>query len=137
MLAAPYIARGTLRVGSFVSPTWQAAASNAGAAKPIRYRPAIALVTAPKTPWNGVSRWKEVARCQSTVPARTGMRIDSNASPADANAMGIATRVAHFTPIRLTTVKTRTIAHARRWIGTNGRYHSCRAVAERIAVRPH
>ena len=30
------IARGTLRTGSIVSPTWQAAASNAGAAKPIR-----------------------------------------------------------------------------------------------------
>jgi hypothetical protein len=30
------IARGRLRTGSFISPTWQAAASNAGAAKPIR-----------------------------------------------------------------------------------------------------
>jgi hypothetical protein len=30
------IARGTLRAGFLVSPTWQAAASNAGAAKPTR-----------------------------------------------------------------------------------------------------
>ena len=55
------MARGTLRAGSFVSPTWQVAASNAGAAKPTRYRPAIAEVTTPKKPSKGVSRWKETA----------------------------------------------------------------------------
>src|SRR3954447_25510593 len=48
-----YIARGTLRVGSRVSPTWQAAASNAGAAKPIRYRPAMSAVSRPNQPENG------------------------------------------------------------------------------------
>ena len=36
MTAAANMARGTLRLGSIVSPTWQAAASKAGAAKPIR-----------------------------------------------------------------------------------------------------
>jgi hypothetical protein len=55
-------ARGTLRAGSLVSPTWHAAASKAGAAKPTRYRPAIAEVTAPKNPSKGVSRWKDTAR---------------------------------------------------------------------------
>ena len=36
MAAAANMARGTLRFGSTVSPTWQAAASKAGAANPIR-----------------------------------------------------------------------------------------------------
>ena len=39
MLAIPALAnmaRGTFLTKSLVSPTWQAAASNAGAAKPIR-----------------------------------------------------------------------------------------------------
>ena len=44
------IARGTLRAGSLVSPTWQAAASKAGAANPTRYSPAIAEVRAPNAP---------------------------------------------------------------------------------------
>ena len=35
-IAARYIAFGTFRNGFTVSPTWQAAASNAGAAKPMR-----------------------------------------------------------------------------------------------------
>jgi len=34
--ALMYIARGTFLLGSMVSPTWQAACSNAGAAKPMR-----------------------------------------------------------------------------------------------------
>jgi hypothetical protein len=36
MPALAYIARGTFFSGSIVSPTWHAAASNAGAANPIR-----------------------------------------------------------------------------------------------------
>ena len=36
MPALTNMARGTLRSGFFVSPTWQAAASKAGAAKPTR-----------------------------------------------------------------------------------------------------
>jgi len=36
MAAAASMARGRLRFGSTVSPTWQAAASKAGAANPIR-----------------------------------------------------------------------------------------------------
>jgi hypothetical protein len=48
--------RGRLRAGSRISPTWQVAASNAGAAKPTRYRPAIAEVSAPNAPSKGVSR---------------------------------------------------------------------------------
>ena len=50
------MARGTFLAGSFVSPTWQAAASNAGAAKPTRYNPAIALVILPNQPSNGTVR---------------------------------------------------------------------------------
>jgi len=48
------IARGTLRVGSTVSPTWHPAASNAGAANPTKYSPAIKDVKLPKAPENGV-----------------------------------------------------------------------------------
>jgi len=47
-------ARGRLRAGSFISPTWRVAASNAGAAKPTRYRHAIAEVSVPKAPSKGV-----------------------------------------------------------------------------------
>ena len=36
MSAEASMARGTFLLGSFVSPTWQAAASKAGAVKPIR-----------------------------------------------------------------------------------------------------
>src|SRR5205823_8755388 len=59
--ALAYIARGTFLSGSIVSPTWQEAASKAGAAKPIRYSPAMALVRPPKRPANGDCRWKDDA----------------------------------------------------------------------------
>ena len=72
--ALAHIARGTFRSGSRVSPTWQAAASNAGAANPIRYRPAIALVTVRRCPSNGMTRSKVVAWCQSTLPKQNRAR---------------------------------------------------------------
>src|SRR5665648_430485 len=46
MPADASMARGTFLAGSLVSPTWQAAASKAGAVNPIRYRPAITSVMA-------------------------------------------------------------------------------------------
>ncbi len=56
MPADASMARGTFLVGSLVSPTWQAAASKAGAVKPIRYRPAITEVRSPNQPLKGVVR---------------------------------------------------------------------------------
>ena len=49
-------ARHVAWLGSLVSPTWQAAASKAGAANPIRYRPAITEVRSPNQPLKGVVR---------------------------------------------------------------------------------
>src|SRR6266849_1636142 len=129
MIALANIARGTLRDQRTVSPTWQAAASNAGAAKPIRYRPAIALVTAPHVPGNGCERWKVVARCQLSPPS--GATAEMTASPADAVAIGTAMRVTQRTPPkRLTAVKPSTISAARNFTGIHGRYHWWSADAE-------
>src|SRR3954452_628913 len=137
MPPAAYIARGTLRTGSSVSPTWHAAASNAGAAKPMRYRPAIALVTAPKTPGNGDCKCIEGAACQSTLPLQTGMSTDAKASAAEADAMATAKRVTSLMPYRFSTVKASTMTVAATGIGSCGRYHEWIAVADKIAVNPH
>lgn len=48
------IVRGTTLAGATVSPTWQAAASKAGAANPMSYRPAMRPVSWPNQPGNGV-----------------------------------------------------------------------------------
>ena len=58
----------------------------------------MALVTCPNRPPNGVSRWNEAARCQSTEPAATGMMHERKASPAEMDAMGMASLDAHRTP---------------------------------------
>ena len=117
------MARGTLRLGSTVSPTWQAACSNAGAAKPIRYSPAMTLVSSPNQPANGTVRWNVKACCQSTPPSRIGTTAERNASAADAVAIGIARRITHFTPHRLITVKNTTMVAAIQGTGIDGRYH--------------
>jgi hypothetical protein len=70
------------------------------------------------------------------VPANAGITADRKARPADAQAIGTASRVTHLTPHRLTTVKATTIPEARSDTGTNGRYQWCSAAAERSAVRP-
>jgi hypothetical protein len=79
--------RGTLRSGSIVSPTWQVAASKAGAAKPMRYSPAIALVIARTGPERR-HEWKDVARSQSTVPETTGTRAEQREERARAARSG-------------------------------------------------
>ena len=93
-------------------------------------------MTAPKAPWNGVRRWKESARLQSTVPASAGITAEQIASPTEAMAMTIASRVVRRTPVRLTNINASTITTASRWLGMNGRYHEWSASADRIAVRP-
>ena len=118
------IARGTLRCGSRVSPTWQAAASKAGAAKPIRYRPAIRLVSVPNQPENGVVSVNVVARCQSTWPDKMGTRPEIKASAADTVAAGTASRVTHLMPTKLSAVKATTSPTASDVTGTPGKYHS-------------
>ena len=96
--ALAYMARGTFLSGSTVSPTWQAAASKAGAAKPIRYSPAMALVRPPNTPPKGDFSRNDAAWCQSTWPVTTGMIPDRKASAAEQPAMTTATRVTTFIP---------------------------------------
>ena len=138
-LAAPAetsMARGTLRSKRTVSPTWQVAASNAGAANPTRYRPAMALVTAANGPWKGRVRWKLVARRQSTRPASTGTAAARRASDVDRAPITTDSRVTQRMPSRLTTVKTKTMAAASHLTPTPGRYHSWMAVAENRAVNP-
>src|ERR1700681_3286412 len=96
----------------------------------------MALVTSPKSPENGETRWKLEANCQSTVPANTGASPDTSASPAETTAIGMANRVTHRTPARLTRVKSSTRPIASGGTGTSGRYHCVMAEAERIAVKP-
>jgi len=137
MSALTRTARGTFFSGSIVSPTWQVAASKAGAAKPMRYSPAIALVSAPNQPGNGIVRWKVVACFQSTAPVRTGPKAEINARPAENVAKTIASRAAHFTPQRFTAAKMITsplASHGTRSFEACA--HSSSAFAENIAVRP-
>lgn len=96
----------------------------------------MALVTPPKAPWNGEIRWNELARRQSTRPARTGATVDTSARAADTQAMGAARRAAQRTPHRLTAQKAVTISTASRVTGIPGRYHWCRAEADSRAVTP-
>jgi len=63
------------------------------------------------------------AFCQSTLPLKIGIVAERNASTAEAVAIGIARRITHFTPQRLTNVKKSTMHVASRGIGTHGRYH--------------
>jgi len=65
------------------------------------------------------------------------MSADRKASPAAEQAIGIASRVTHLTPQRLTPAKRSTSAVASRGTGNHGRYHSWRAAAESSGVRPH
>src|SRR5437762_5825825 len=134
--ALAYIARGTFFSGSTVSPTWQAAASKAGAAKPIRYRPAMALVMLPNTPLNGVSRWKDEACTQLTCPVSTGTSAERKASAADPQAITTATRVTTFMPARFKAVNVATMMTASSFTGIHGRYHWWSASADRMAVSP-
>ena len=64
------------------------------------------------------------------------MSAERKASAAATQATGMATRVTSRTPSRLIAVKASTTAMASGVIGMNGRYHSCSAVAERMAVKP-
>ena len=52
-----------------------------------------------------------------------GMTAERNASPADITAIGIANRMAHFTPQRFMKVKNSTILVARSGTGNHGKYH--------------
>ena len=83
----------------------------------------MALVTRPKSPGKGLSRWKVAARCQSTDPESTRTMDDVNASRADTPAMGSDKRAAHLTPTRFTTVKMHTIAQANAETGKLGKNH--------------
>src|SRR4051812_12248909 len=130
------MARGTFFSGSSVSPTWQEAASKAGAAKPIRYKPAMALVSPPNSPVNGELRWNDDAWCQPTCPVTTGTTPDRKASAADPPAMTTATRVTRFIPARFRAVKVATMMTASSFTGIHGTYHWCSADAERMAVSP-
>jgi hypothetical protein len=65
------------------------------------------------------------------------MTAESRARNAAMLATGMATRVTVRTPSRLIAVKASTTAMASGVIGMKGRYHSCSAVAERMAVKPH
>ena len=64
------------------------------------------------------------------------MTAESSASSAAALATGIAKRVTVRTPSRLIPAKASTTPIASGVTGIQGRYHSCSAVAERIAVKP-
>ena len=77
----------------------------------------------PNTPANGVARWNVDAACQSTLPATTGTTAESNASSAEPNAIGTASRDTQRTPQRLTAVNVSTSTIASSWTGTPGRYH--------------
>ena len=93
-------------------------------------------MTTPKKPSNGVSRLKEVAWAKSTVPAKIGMTAERRASAAATLATGIATRETVRTPSRLIPANVSTTPIASGVTGIHGRYHSCSAVAERMAVKP-
>ena len=69
-------------------------------------------------------------------PGDTGTIAESRASAAARLAIGIATRVTVRTPSRLIPAKHSTTPIASGVTGIQGRYHSCSAVAERIAVKP-
>ena len=96
----------------------------------------MALVSLPNIPLKGEMRCHEAAWCQSTVPAKIGMRLEPSANKAASVAMGTATLAAHFRPHRLMPVKMTTKMTARSVVGTPGRYHWWMAPAEKIAVRP-
>jgi hypothetical protein len=65
-----------------------------------------------------------------------GTIAERRASAAATLAIGMATRVTARTPSRLIAVKASTTPIASGVIGMKGRYHSCNAVAERMAVKP-
>src|SRR3954463_12683828 len=88
-------------------------------------------VRPPNQPSNGVVRWKSTARCQSTDPARTGARVDTKASAAEALATGTATRVTQAMPHRFRPANATTRPQASAGTGTPGRHHWLMAVAER------
>ena len=96
----------------------------------------MALVRLPNSPWNGEIRCHEAAWCQSTVPAKIGMRLDPRAKRAANVAMGTATRAAHLRPQMLRPANISTKMTARTCVDTPGRYHWWMAPAEKIAVRP-
>ena len=123
-------------MGLIVSPTWQAACSKAGAANPIKYKPAITLVTLPNQPSKGVVNVKLKACSQAILPVNNGIKADKNASEAASVAIGIAKRITHFTPQRLTTVKIKTIHEAKSGTDNPGRYHCTMADAANKAVKP-
>jgi len=83
----------------------------------------MVLVRAPKKPLNGLSRWKELACCQSTFPVTIGISAEANAKAAEPVATGRATRVIHLTPNRLTMAKTTPSAAARIVTETPGMNH--------------
>src|SRR4249919_2585185 len=93
-------------------------------------------VNSPNHPSNGTVRWNEDACCQSTSPTTIGASAEMSASNPDAVAIGTASLPAHFTPQRLTAAKNTTSAHEITVTDTSGRYHSCIAAPEKIAVRP-
>src|SRR4051794_26170154 len=96
----------------------------------------MSAVKRPNQPSNGVVRGKSIAWRQSTVPARTGARVETKANTAEALATGTATRVTQAIPQKFRAANGRTSPHARAGTGTPGRHHWLIAVAERIAVTP-
>src|SRR5689334_8463251 len=96
----------------------------------------MALVAFPNSPGKGVSRWNVAARCQSTVPQKTGMIAERKASTADIVAIGTASLPAHLTPARFTSVNSATIPHAIAGTEAVGRNHCLIAEAESRAVNP-
>lgn len=65
------------------------------------------------------------------------MTADSRARNAAVRPTGIAKRDTARTPMRLMPTNVRMMPIASGVIGMNGRYHSCSAVADKIAVKPH
>jgi hypothetical protein len=64
------------------------------------------------------------------------MTADSSARTAAVSPTGTAKRVTVRTPMRLSPTNVTMMPIASGVIGMNGTYHSCRAVADRIAVKP-
>ena len=64
------------------------------------------------------------------------MMPDRKASAADPQAMTTATRVTTFIPARFSAVNVATMMTASSFTGIHGRYHWCRAEADRMAVSP-
>src|SRR5438552_2287252 len=93
-------------------------------------------VSPPNQPVKGRLRDKLVACRQSTVPLSTGINPERKASAADAVAIGIARRVTHLIPQRLTMVKSATSAVATTSTDSSGRNHCWMAAAESSAVKP-